>query len=138
MKYLLDTCVISELIKKNPSNNVLNWIKNIPEEKLFLSVITIAEIYRGLNKLPNSKRKKSLTNWLNTLVEDYKNRIITIDFAVAENWGIIQEEAEKKGKRISSIDCFVASIAYTHNFTLATRNTKDFQGSNISIDNPWD
>ncbi|MBW2651407.1 MAG: PIN domain-containing protein, partial [Deltaproteobacteria bacterium] len=87
MKYLLDTCVISELVKPSPNSMVLDWLNDIPSERLFLSVITIGEIRKGLTKLPNSKRKDRLTEWLNSLLEDYQDRIYSIDLAVAENWG---------------------------------------------------
>jgi toxin FitB len=122
LNYLLDTCVISELVKPNPDENVVNWIQDTPSERLFLSVITIGEIRKGLTKLPDSKRKDLLTNWLNSLLEDYQNRIISIDLTVAENWGIIQGKSEKKGLAMPSIDSLIAAIAYTHNLVLVTRN----------------
>lgn len=115
----------------------MDWLMNTPDERLFLSVITIGEIRKGLTKLPNSKRKAELTNWLNTLLENYKNRIYLIDLAVAENWGVIQGNAEKEGKPMSSIDSLIASIAYTYNLILVTRNENDFKASNLPIQNPW-
>ncbi len=137
MNYLLDTCVISELTKPTPNENVIEWLNITPNDRLFLSVITIGEIRKGLTKLPDSKRKADLTNWLNTLLEDYQNRIYPISLTVAENWGVIQGHAEKEGKSMSSIDSLIASIAYTHNLVLVTRNESDFQASNLPIQNPW-
>lgn len=137
MNYLLDTCVISELVKNSPDKNVLDWLMNTPAERLYLSVITIGEIRKGLFKLPDSKRKDLLTNWLNSLLEDYKNRILTIDLTVAENWGSIQGKAEKEGNSMPSIDGLIAAIAYTHNLALVTRNVNDFKPSGIPIKNPW-
>ena len=137
MNYLLDTCVISELVKPEPNNNVLDWILNTPTERLYLSVITIGEIRKGLTKLPDSKRKDLLTNWLDSLIEDYQNRIYSIDLTVAENWGIIQGKAEKNGKLMSSMDSLIAAIAYTHNLVLVTRNVRDFEASTLPIKNPW-
>lgn len=137
MNYLLDTCVLSELVKPNPNDKVIDWLDDTPDDRLFLSVITIGEIRKGLTKLPESKKKKSLTNWLNTLLEDYQSRIYDINLTVAENWGIIQGSAEKSGTPIASIDSLIAAVAYTYNLTLVTRNEKDFVPANIPIINPW-
>lgn len=137
MRYLLDTCVISELVKPVPNRKVIDWLNELPSEALFLSVITIGELRKGLTRIPDSKRKQRLTVWLNTLLEDYKERIFPIDLMVAENWGIIQGNAENAGTPMSSIDGLVAATTYTHNLTLATRNENDFISSQIPIINPW-
>ena len=137
MKYLLDTCVISELVKPSPNPMVLDWLHDIPSERLFLSVTTIGEIRKGLTKLPDSKRKDRLTEWLNTLLEDYQDRIYKIDLTVAENWGVMQGTAEKSGRLMSSMDSFIAAIAYTHNSVLVTSNVNDFKASNLPTHNPW-
>ena len=137
MNYLLDTCVISELVKNSPDKNVMDWLMNTPAERLYLSVITIGEIRKGLLKLPDSKRKDLLANWLDSLLEDYKNRILTIDLTVAENWGSIQGKAEKEGNSMPSIDGLIAAIAYTHNLAIVTRNVNDFKPSGVPIKNPW-
>ena len=137
MRYLLDTCVISELVKPVPNRKVIDWLNELPSEALFLSVITIGELRKGLTRIPDSKRKQRLTVWLNTLLEDYRERIFPIDLMVAENWGIIQGNAENAGTPMSSIDGLVAATTYTHNLTLATRNENDFISSQIPIINPW-
>lgn len=137
MNYLLDTCVISELVKKSPDKNVLGWLKSTPSDNLYLSVITVGEIRKGLSKLPESKRKDSLANWLNSLIEDYQNRIIAIDLIVAENWGNLQGKAEKEGNPMPVIDGLIAAIAYTHNLVLVTRNVSDFEPGVIPVKNPW-
>ena len=137
MNYLLDTCVISEIMKPAPSSKVIIWINSIPSERLFLSSLTIGEIRKGLTKLPESKKKKRMTAWLNTLLENYQDHIRSINISVAENWGVMQGKAEKEGPPMSSIDSLIAATAYTHNLILVTRNEKDFQPSNLSIINPW-
>ncbi len=137
MNYLLDTCVLSELVKSIPDEKVMDWLDATPNDKLYLSVITIGEIRKGLTKLPESKKKTSLTNWLNMLLENYQNRIYSIDLTVAENWGNIQGLAEKAGSPMASVDSLIAAIAYTHNLILVTRNEKDFKAGNIPIVNPW-
>ena len=137
MNFLLDTCVVSELTKPIPNEDVIDWLTTTPNERLFLSVITIGEIRKGLTKLPDSKHKAELTNWLNTLLENYQNRIYTINLTVAENWGVIQGNAEKDGTPMSSIDSLIASVAYTYNLVLVTRNESDFKASKLPIQNPW-
>lgn len=137
MNYLIDTCILSELVKPHPNRKVIEWLNDTPNERLFLSVITIGEIRKGLTNLPDSKKKAILTNWLNTLREDYQNRIYEINLTVAENWGIIQGSADKSGNPIASVDSLIAAVAYTYNLTLVTRNEKDFAPSNVPILNPW-
>ncbi len=137
MNYLLDTCVISELVKVSPNSSVIAWLHDTPTERLYLSVITVGEIRKGLTKLHDSKRKDLLTNWLNLLLKDYQHRIFSIDLTVAENWGVIQGNAEKKGITMPSIDGLIAAIAYTHNLVLVTRNVSDFEASGLPIKNPW-
>jgi predicted nucleic acid-binding protein len=139
MKYLLDTCVISELAKLVPDRKVLNWFNKTPSEELILSVLTIGEIRKGLTKLTNSKRKKDLTLWLNTLLEDYGPRILPVDLAVADNWGLIQGDAEMAGTPMSSVDGLIAATAYTHYLAvvIVTRNGDDFSAAQVPIINPW-
>lgn len=137
VNYLLDTCVLSELVKPFPDERVVDWLKNTPENRLFLSVITIGEIRKGISKLEESKKKTLLSNWLNTLLEDYQNRIYVFDLKVAENWGTLQGMAEKTGNPMSSFDSLIAAIAYTHHLVLVTRNEKDFASSRLTIFNPW-
>jgi predicted nucleic acid-binding protein len=137
LNYLLDTCVVSELVKPSPNEKVIDWLNSTPNERLFISVITIGEIRKGLTKLPESKKKNLLANWLNALREDYQNKIYSINLTVAENWGIIQANAEKNGAPMASIDSLIAAVAYTYNLVLVTRNEVDFVASNLTILNPW-
>ena len=104
---------------------------------MFMGVLTIGEIRKGISKLPNSKKKAKLSEWLNTLIEDYQDRILSIDLTVSENWGEMQGLAEKRGLPIATIDGLIASIARTHNLILVTRNEIDFQGCNVPLFNPW-
>ena len=137
MRYLLDTCVITELVKPTPQENVVSWLNDMPSEALFLCAITIGEVRKGFTKLPDSKKKVRLTFWLNTLLIEYQDRIFFIDLMVCENWGILQGNAEKAGMPMSTIDSLIAATADTHNLTLVTRNENDFAPSNVAIINPW-
>ena len=88
MNYLLDTCVISELVKKKPNSKVVQWVSKADENILFISVLTIGEIHKGIEKVPESKRKENLKNWVNyDLKERFKNRIIDFDLNAAITWG---------------------------------------------------
>lgn len=137
MKYLIDTCVISEVVKLYPNRQLLDWLTNTPSERLFMSVLTIGEIRKGIAKLPSSKKKARLSEWLNTLIEDYEDRILPIDLPVSETWGELQGAAEKNGLRVSTIDGLIASVARAHNLVLVTRNESDFKACNIPLFNPW-
>lgn len=137
MKYLLDTCVISEFSRPYPEKRLLDWIKTVPPERLFLCSITIGEIRRGHAKLPNSKKKAKIAEWINCILEDYQDRIFSIDLVVAENWGEIQGFSEIKGKTISTLDGLIASVARVHNLVLVTRNISDFEDCQVTVFNPW-
>ena len=138
MNYLLDTCILSELVKPEPNPKVIKWISSFPSDSFFLSALTIGEIRKGITKLPESKKKQKLAGWLITLLKDYKDRIYKIDVTVAENWGVMQGKAEQNGKPMSTIDSLIAATAKAHNLIIVTRNETDFQGGNIPVINPWD
>ena len=137
MKYLLDTCTISELTKPQVNKGVIKWLENIETESLYLSVINIGEIKRGINKLPTSRKKQNLLFWLETLLEDYQDRILPVDLIVMENWSVMVADAERKGQPIASLDSIIAAIAQTYHLTLVTRNERDFYACNIPMINPW-
>ena len=138
MNYLLDTCLISELIKDPPDSNVLSWISEIPESSLFLSVLTIGEIHKGIEKLPKSKKKDRLHKWVNSdLRERFKNRIIDLDLQVATKWGELQGQAELAGKPMSLIDGLIASTGVANDLIVVTRNTKVMEQSGVALLNPW-
>ena len=137
MNYLLDTCVISEFVKPTPHSALLEWLAVIPSDALFLSVITIGEIRKGMSKLAESKKKIQLTLWVNTLIAEYDDRILPIDLAVSERWGILQGQAEKAGTPMPSLDGLIAATASVYNLTIVTRNEQDFLPSHLSLINPW-
>ncbi len=137
MNFLLDTCVISELVKPAPDPHVVTWLKSSAAEQLFLSVVTVGEIRKGLTKLPASKRKDALTVWLQKLVAEYSDRILPVNLAVAENWGIMQGEAEQRGMPMAALDSLIAAVARTHKLVIATRNERDFAASKVPLVNPW-
>lgn len=138
MNFLLDTCVVSELIKNKPEIKVANWIDSIEESRLFLSVITIGELEKGLAKLPSSKRKEKIKKWLDEdLIYRFDNRILNLDIDTFKIWGQLMATLENSGKKMPSIDSLIASIAIQNNLLLVTRNVKDFQNCKLELLNPW-
>ncbi|MCF6290631.1 MAG: type II toxin-antitoxin system VapC family toxin [Desulfobacterales bacterium] len=139
MKYLIDTCVVSELIKKNPNPKVTAWITSTEESKLFLSVLTFGEIHKGIEKLPESKKKEKLHNWVNfELRERFENRIINFDLQAATAWGKAQALSESAGKGMPTLDGQIAATGIAHSLTVVTRNTPDMVISGVSLFNPWE
>ncbi|HSO71298.1 MAG TPA: type II toxin-antitoxin system VapC family toxin, partial [Thermodesulfobacteriota bacterium] len=138
MRYLLDTCVISELRAKQPDKNVLKWIDGAMDERLFLSVITIGEIKRGIDKLVPGRKKQELEEWLREkLLARFKDQILGIDIGVMLAWGGMLAHLEKQGRKLPGIDSLVAAIASYNDMHLVTRNVKDFEGAGLRIINPW-
>jgi toxin FitB len=139
MKFLIDTCVISEIIKPDYNENVYLWLTNQGIDDIRLSVITIGEIWKGIQKLPDSAKKKKLSKWFDIDVfEFYNNRILSIEADVIMIWGKLSAELEKAGKMIPVIDLLLASTALANDLTLVTRNTKDFINTGCKILNPWE
>ncbi|CCK80223.1 type II toxin-antitoxin system VapC family toxin [Desulfobacula toluolica] len=138
MNYLLDTCVISELIKKQPNPKVVQWISNIEEASLFISVLTIGELHKGIEKLPESKKKNRLHKWVTyDLKKRFENKIIDFDLQTATIWGKIQANSELLGQTLPAIDALIASTGISHGLIVVTRNTKDMEISGVDLLNPW-
>ncbi len=135
--YLLDTCLLSELIRKEPNQGVLDWIKDKEESSLFLSVLTIGELRKGIVKLKPSTKKKELTLWFAELESRFKDRIIPIDIQISLKWGEIQTNLEVNGNSMPTIDSLIASTALCKNLIIVTRNGKDMKQSHVEILNPW-
>ncbi len=139
MKFLLDTCVISELSKKEPTLCVVQWISSVDESNLFISALTIGEIYKGIEKLPDSVKKSTLYSWVaHDLEERFHNRILPFDSPVAATWGKMQARSESAGKPMPIIDGQIAATGSYHKLTVATRNISDMKISGISLYNPWE
>ena len=139
MKYLLDTCVISEVIKKEPNKNVIAWLQAQDEDNLFLSVLTFGELQKGIQKHTDQTRKQKLKIWVEEdLKKRFENRIIPIDLNVVTNWGSIQGLAELAGKPMPTLDGLIAVSGLTYNCTIATRNTSAMEQSTAELFNPWE
>lgn len=137
MNYLLDTCVISEFIKAKPSALALQWIKEKHEQSLYLSAISVAEIQRGIAKMPKSKRKNELNIWFGKIQTQFDGRILSFDQKAAVLWGNEIAKLESISKQMPSIDGFIASIAASQQMCLVTRNSSDFKHFPVEQINPW-
>ncbi len=138
MKYLLDTNIVSELVAKRPNPRVVKWVDSLDPDNLYLSVITIGELRKGVEKLPNSKRKEALSYWLSDdLLIRFSGRILVLDVEVMLTWGELTGSIEPTRKTVSAIDSLIAAVALNHNCTLVTRNEDDFRKLGITILNPW-
>jgi hypothetical protein len=137
--YLLDTCVFSELIKKKPTSSVTRWILERNEALFSVSALTFGEIKKGIDNAQDAKKKETLQMWLQDFViPRFWSRIIAIDGDVALAWGELIAKHGRAGRVIPTIDSLIAASAIAHNLQIVTRNTKDFEGLNIQLVNPWE
>ena len=137
MRALLDTCVLSELRRKDSNQTVRKTIAEFDSEALFVSVISIGEITKGIALLETSRRKQELLGWLRALEHNYADRLLPVDLEVARIWGEITAAAQKKGITIPVCDGLIASTARRHGLHLMTRNTSDFEPTGVMLINPW-
>jgi predicted nucleic acid-binding protein len=136
--FLLDANCISEVVRRQPEPRVLEWIDATDESLLYLSVLTLGEIRKGIAALSQSKRRTHLETWLELeLQARFSGRILVVDTAVSDRWGWIAAEAKRKGKTLSTIDGLLAATALHYNLTLVSRNVIDFSSTPVPLLNPW-
>lgn len=138
MSYLLDTCVISELVKPEPSANLLEWFSDQDEEALYLSVLSIGELERGVEKLSASRRKTRLSQWVRQdLAKRFDGRLLSLDLRVAQRWGAMLGASERKSRPLPVIDSLIAATAIVHGLSVVSRNVADFERCSVECVNPW-
>ena len=139
MKYLLDTCVVSELVKEEPHPAVIRWLDECDENAIYLSVITIGELMKGIAKLADGDRKETLQSWIsNDLAVRFERRILEIDTEAAWAWGMMLGEAERRGEKLPVVDSLIAATANVHDLIVVTRNEQDMARCRVKVFNPWD
>lgn len=135
MSYLLDTNVLSELRRKAPNDGVVDWIVQRPASTLYLSVLTIGELRKGVEGLTDTGRRASLLDWLETELPAFFNgRILSIDVQVADRWGRMAAAA---GHPVPAIDSLIGATAAHHGLSLVTRNVRDYANLGLDVINPW-
>lgn len=138
MRYLLDTNVVSELIARRPDGRVVRWVDGLEPGSTYLSVITVGEISKGIEKLPDSRRKDTIREWLSgDLLLRFEGRVLTIDVDVMLTWGSLVAESESRGRTMPALDSLISALALHHDLVLATRNEDDFRHTRTRILNPW-
>jgi predicted nucleic acid-binding protein len=138
VKYLFDTNVISELVNKQPNQQVVRWIDALDADSVYLSAITIGELSKGIDRLPDSSRKNILRAWLNDdLLVRFDGRVLSLDVDAMLTWGRLTAQMERIGRRLPAIDSLIAALAIHHNCSLITRNEDDFKDTGAIIINPW-
>lgn len=138
MNYLLDTNVVSEWAKPHPEPGVVRWLADVDEDRVFLSVITIAELQRGIDLLAAGPKRDRLNTWLaGDVLTRFEGRILDVTRDVAHRWGTLCAEAQRKGRILSAMDAFFAATAAVHGLTLVSRNSSDFEATGITLFDPW-
>ncbi len=136
--YLVDTNIPSEFTHSHPDARVASFIRNAGQENLFLSVISVGEIRKGIDLLPASQKRTELQEWLDTELRAwFAGRILPVTEAIAERWGALSAAARKQGVTLAVADGIIAATALEHGLTLVTRNTKDFANLGVTLVNPW-
>jgi predicted nucleic acid-binding protein len=138
MSFLLDTNAVSEWSKPQPNAGLMDWMASADEDRIFLSVATIAEIRHGIERLPASRRRNRLDGWLrDDLALRFEGRVLSVEVGIADAWGRIVARREAQGRHIHAMDALLAATAEVHELTLVTRNVSDFESVVKSVLDPW-
>jgi len=137
VRTLIDTCVLSELRRPAGSSRVAASCAALADDEVFLSVLTIGELRKGIDRLRAGKKKRGLEQWLRQLVAAASDRILPINLETAVLWGELAAKLEKIGRPLPAIDCLIAATAIQHGLHLMTRNVADFEPTGVLLVNPW-
>ena len=138
MRYLLDTNVLSELVRPTPDTRVVEWISGQRPLDLTLSVLTIGELERGVSMLDDGRRRRALTTWVREeLPRQFLGRVLDVDTTTAAAWGALSARASKSGRTLPVVDGLLLATALRHELTVVTRNVCDFESWGVPVLNPW-
>lgn len=138
MSYLLDTCAVSEATRPRPVASVLDWIAEQDELSMHLSVLTVGELHKGIERLSTSQRRRELSTWLDRLRSAFDGRILPVDEITATEWGRILARSERVGQPVPAIDALLAATAIVHGLAVVTRNTSHVARTGAAIVDPWE
>ncbi len=138
MNLLLDTCVLSEMVKPKPDGRVVAWLAAQRPDALYISTLTLGELQKGIAKLEPCIRNTYLETFLHTdIQEGFTERTLSVDTGVALAWGSLVAQSEQAGQRMPYVDSLIAATALFHGMTLVTRNIRDMEASGVALFNPW-
>jgi hypothetical protein len=138
VSFLLDTNVVSEWTKPRPDAGVVTWLADADEDRVFISVVTLAELRHGIERLPAGARRARLDAWLTEqLPARFEARVLPVDAGTANVWGRVMARGQGEGRPVGTMDAFIAATAERHDLTLVTRNVSDFDALGIRLINPW-
>lgn len=137
MRFLLDTCVLSEIRHPSGNERVKDTIAQIGDEFLFLSVLTIGEVAKGIDLLPQGKKRSQLMSWLNKLQLDFGEQLLPIDSNISSIWGTVTAKLQREGIVLPAVDGLIAATALHHGMHFVTRNTRHVEASGVLLLDPW-
>ncbi|MBV1703939.1 MAG: PIN domain-containing protein [Hyphomicrobiales bacterium] len=138
MSFLIDANVLSEPRRSEPDRRVLDWLDRLDEDRAFISVVSLAEIRRGVALMDAGRRRDALAEWLvRDLSERFAGRILAVDENTAFVWGDLMADAKRRGVSLASMDGLLAAAALAHDLTLVTRNVRDFENLGVRLFDPW-
>jgi toxin FitB len=138
MSYLLDINAISEWVKPRPDPGIVRWLDEVDEDRTYLSVITIGELRKGVDRLAAGRRRDRLEQWLTSELPDrFGERMLPVDAAVADAWGRLLAQAENAGTAVGGIDALISATAKVHGLQVVTRNVTHFQHTGVDVISPW-
>ena len=138
MKYLLDTCILSETVRPRPDERVLHWFKTTDRTLMYTPAVVLGEIRKGIVRMPKGSRRNLLEGWLERYRVNYVQRIVPFDADVAHSWGTLVGQLQSKGVSLPIIDSQIAATALHHDMTLVTRNVKDMESTGVRLLNPFE
>lgn len=138
MNYLLDTNVVSEWVRQRPDSGVAGWLAEADEDRVFISVVTLAELRHGIERLPAGVRRDRLDAWLSgDLLTRFEARVLPVDAGTADIWGRVMARGQAAGRPVGTMDAFIAATAEQYDLTLVSCNVSDFEALNVRLINPW-